>query len=266
MRAILFPVAAEAALSPAPPATDEAIRIPPLDGDGPMWLQIRRSMALAILTGDWPAGTRVPAELSLTDHYATSRMTVNKAIQSLASEGLVERRPKTGTLVTSRARERPVLEIWDAADAVRREGRHYGYRLLSCGMLAADAPERADLPTATAVPMIRMLCLHLSDDRPFQLEERLINVDAAPRITCQPLENVSPGSWLLANVPWTQARHRISARGATAAVAGHLAIAPGEACLVVERRTWNDVVPVTMGRFWYPGDDHQLEGQFRPSW
>ncbi len=257
---------AELPTTQSPPIVDAPVRVPPLDGDGPIWLQIRRSMALAILTGDWPAGTRVPAEMSLTDHYATSRMTVNKAIQSLASEGLVERRPKTGTIVTSRARERPVLEIWDAADAVRREGRRYGYRLLSCGMLTPDAPERADLPTATAVPMIRMLCLHLSDDRPFQLEERLINVEAAPRITCQPLENVSPGSWLLANVPWTDARHRIAARGATAAVAGHLSIDIGEACLVVERRTWNDTVPVTMGRFWYPGDDHQLEGRFRPSW
>lgn len=242
------------------------VGVPPLDGDGPIWLQIRRALALAILTGDWPAGTRVPTELSLTEHYAASRMTVNKAMQSLVSEGLIERRPRTGTIVTARARERPVLEIWDAADTVRRERRHYGYRLLATDMLAADAPERADLPTALDVPMMRLLCLHLSDDRPFQLEERLINLNAAPRIASQPLEDVSPGSWLLANVPWTEARHRISARGATAIVAGHLGIDIGEACLVVERRTWNGPVPVTMGRFWYPGDDHQLEGQFRPSW
>ncbi|KQT32110.1 GntR family transcriptional regulator [Sphingomonas sp. Leaf412] len=246
--------------------SDTPIPIPPLDGDGPIWLQIRRSMALAILTGDWPAGTRVPAETSLTDIYAASRMTVNKAIQSLASEGLVERRPRTGTIVTARARERPVLEIWDAADAVRRDGRRYGYRLLSCDMLAPGAPARGDLPAPADAAMMRMLCLHSSDDRPFQLEERLVNVAAAPRIVRQPLETVSPGAWLLANVPWTQARHRISARGATAAVAGHLALAEGEACLVVERRTWNADVPVTMGRFWYPGDDHALEGQFRPSW
>jgi GntR family histidine utilization transcriptional repressor len=251
----------------ADPTRDEPeIRVPPLDGEGPMWLQIRRSMALAIVTGEWPAGTRVPAEMSLTERYAASRMTVNKAIQSLASEGLVERRPKTGTVVTARARERPVLEIWDAADTVRRDGRRYGYRLLASSMLPPGAPERADLGTGADVPIMTMLCLHLADDRPFQLEERLVNVDAAPRITRQPLETISPTAWLLANVPWTQARHRISARGATASVAGHLSLETGEACLVVERRTWNDAVPVTMGRFWYPGDDHALEGQVRPTW
>ncbi|SFF83083.1 GntR family transcriptional regulator, histidine utilization repressor [Novosphingobium sp. CF614] len=244
----------------------EAAAIPPLDGEGPLWLQIRRSMALAILNGDWPAGTRLPSELFLTNHYATARMTVNKAIQSLATEGLVERRPKIGTIVTGRARERPVLEIWDAANAVRRDGGHYGYRLLSCGMVPEGSPIRAEHGLEAHAPAIQMLCLHLSNGKPFQLEERLVNVDAAPRITCQPLEDVSPGQWLLAHVPWTEAKHRITARGATPMVAEHLALEEGEACLVVERRTWNEDVPVTFGRFWYPGDDHCLEGRFRPSW
>lgn len=242
------------------------VHIPPLDGEGPLWLQIRRSMALAILTGEWPAGTRVPTELFLTSYYSTARMTVNKALQSLASEGLVERRPKIGTVVTARARERPVFEIWDAADAVHRIGGRYAYRLLECGMVPAGAPVRDELGLGAGTPTIRMMCVHLCDDRPFQLEERLINVDAAPKISCQPLEDVSPGQWLLANVPWTEARHSISARGAPAMVASHLAMAENDACLVVERRTWNGAVPVTLGRFWHPGDNHSLEGQFRPSW
>lgn len=244
----------------------ESLSIPPLDGDGPLWLQIRRSLALAILNGDWPAGTRVPGELLLTQHYKTARMTVNKAIQSLAGEGLVERRTKVGTVVTARARERPVFEIWDAADAVRRAGGRYSYRLIDCAMVATESPIRKDMALAPQAPMIRMLCLHLADDKPFQLEERLINVEAAPKITCQPLENISPGQWLLVHVPWTEAKHSICARGAGPMVAEHLAVQEGEACLVVERRTWNDDVPVTLGRFWYPGDDHSLEGKFKPSW
>ena len=247
-------------------STIELSAVPPLDGEGPLWLQIRRSLASSILTGDWPAGTRVPAEMLLTVHYDTSRMTVNKAIQSLATEGLVERRPKTGTVVTDRARERPVMEIWDAADAVHRGGGHYGYSLLECGMLRPESAIRDQLEVEANTPMIRMLCLHLSDRRQFQLEERLINLEAAPKITCQPLEDVSPGQWLLAHVPWTEAKHSISARGASEMVAAHLDIEPGTACLVVERRTWNGDVPVTLGRFWYPGDEHSLEGRFRPSW
>lgn len=231
--------------------------IPPLDGEGPLWLQIRRALAQAVLSGEWAAGTRIPSELVLTGHYQTSRMTVNKAIQSLASEGLVARRPRIGTIVTGRARERPVLEIWDAADAVRREGGRYGYRLLECEAVASGLD---------GLPSIRILCLHLSDDQPFQLEERLVNRAAAPALACELLRDVSPGQWLLANVPWTDARHSITARQASQAVARHLALEEGAACLLVERRTWNDDTPVTLGRFWYPGDDSETASRFRPSW
>lgn len=249
-----------------PDAVKEELTMPFLDGEGPIWLQIRRSMASAILTGRWPPGTRLPSEIALTSHYDTARMTVNKAIQSLASEGLVERQPKIGTIVTSRARERPVMEIWDAADAVRRLGGTYGYRLLECGMLPADHLLRDEHGLNPMTPAIRLLCLHLSDNMPFQLEERIVNVDAAPQITCQPLEIVSPGQWLLAHTPWTEARHVITARAAGPEIARHLGLQKGDACLVMERRTWNGDVPVTFGRFWYPGDDHRLEGRFRPSW
>lgn len=205
-----------------------------------------------MLAGIWPAGTRIPAELFLTDHYRASRMTVNKAIQSLASEGLVARRPKLGTVVTARAAERPVVEIWDPADAVHRSGGHYRYGLLDWSM-ASDG--WADIT-----------CLHRSDGRPFAFEERRINPAAAPPIDAATFIDVAPGQWLLAHVPWSVAKHGIAARGATGNVARHLALDPGEACLVLERHTWNGDLAVTAARFWYPGADHQLEGAFRPIW
>src|SRR5262245_9518854 len=42
-------------------------RIGRLDGTGPMWQQIRRVLAQPILRGDWPPGTRMPAEHELTE-------------------------------------------------------------------------------------------------------------------------------------------------------------------------------------------------------
>ncbi len=240
--------------------------MPALDGDGPVWLQIRRSIATRILSGDWPPSTRLPTETVLAERYHTARETVARAFRSLVSERLVERRRKIGTVVTNQARERPVFELWDAADAVRRIGGHYEYALLDCAMLESDSPLRGQFGIDPGTRAIRMLCLHLSDGKPFQLEERVINVEAAPRITCQPLEFVSPGQWLLANVPWTRARHGISARAVDGTVAAHLELEASSPCLVVQRQTWNEDVPVTFVRCWYPGDDYSLEGDFHPAW
>ncbi len=235
-----------------------------LDGQGPAWLQIRRALARPIAIGDWAPGTLIPSELALCDHFGASRMTVSKAVQSLAGEGLVERRRKTGTIVSVRAQERPVFEIWDTADIIARNGGLYGYQLISCASVDGDPEMHEALGVGPEVSLMRILCAHFSDSRPFQLEERIVNVDAAPGISSQPLETSGPGPWLLAHVPWTQAEHVISACEADESIVEHLHVAPGSACLLVERRTWNAGVPVTLARLWHPGARHRLVGRFEP--
>jgi GntR family histidine utilization transcriptional repressor len=236
-----------------------------LDGDGPIWQQIRRVLARPIINGEWPPGTRIPTELTLTKRFHTSRMTVGKAIESLAKEGFVERKRKTGTVVADRAQERPVFEIWDVADLVAQSGGIYSYKLLECMKLKQDPEKRELLGVSRRTPTLWMSCLHLCDGKPFQLEERLVNIDAAPGITCRPLETVGPGLWLLGHVPWTDAEHKISAREAPADIANHLGTQVGAACLVVDRRTWNDGTPVTYARLWHYGARHSLVGHFEPA-
>jgi GntR family histidine utilization transcriptional repressor len=238
---------------------------PTLDGEGPIWQQIRRALAAPIMSGTWPPGTRIPTEASLTRSFGTSRMTVGKAIQSLAGDGLVQRRRKIGTIVAARPLERPVFEIWDIADIVIRGGGAYGYRLLDCRKLQDEPDRRELLGVSSRTPVLSMRCLHLCDDRPFQLEERLINIDAAPGVTRQRFEAQGPCRWLLRHVPWTDAEHRISAREASETVAADLKVPPQTACLVVDRRTWNHGTPVTHARLWHPGESYNLVGHFKPS-
>lgn len=235
-----------------------------LDGQGPAWLQIRRALARPIASGDWPPGALIPSELTLCGHFGASRMTVSKAVQSLAGEGLVERRRKTGTVVSVRAQERPVFEIWDVADLIARNGGVYGYHLIDRGPLGAAPEMRETLGVGPVAPVLRILCLHTADGGPFQLEERIVNAQAAPGIADQRFDTSGPSPWLLAHVPWTQAEHVISAREADAGIAELLDVALGSACLLVERRTWNGDVPVTLARLWHPGVRHRLVGRFEP--
>lgn len=272
MRAAKQTVSRQAA-SPAVQVTRDAAtggrarrtELPSLDGGGPIWQQIRRALVGPILEGEWPAGTRIPGELELARRFGASRMTVYKAIQSLAKDGLVQRRRKSGTVVADRALERPIFDIWDIADLVTRGGGKYAFRLLECCKLAQDPERRELLGVSSRTPTLWLRCLHLSDDKPFQLEERLVNIDAAPGITCHPLETESPGRWLMARVPWTDAEHKVLAREAPPEVALVLQIRARAACLVVERRTWNESTPVTYARLWNPGTGHSLIGHFQPA-
>ena len=237
---------------------------PALDGEGPLWLQIRRALAGPILDGSWPSGAKIPAETELTLRYGASRMTVNKALHSLAHDGLVERRRKRGTVVAERAQEHPVFEIWDVAAEVRRTGASYRYSVHERELISGDS-ERGRLAGLEAQPrLLWLLVEHFSNDHPVQLEERLINLNAAPKASKELFGKTPPSEWLLKHLPWTEAEHVILAREARGRTAKLLQLRPGSACLVVERHTWDGEVPVTFARLWHPGEQHRLVGRFEP--
>lgn len=229
-----------------------------------MWLQIRRVLSGMITSGTWAPGTRIPSELDLTEHFKTSRMTTCRAIQSLATEGILERHRRIGTIVADRAQERPAFEIWDIREVIERDGKRYTYRLLERQMVSNDDSRRDLFNVSRKTRLLWLRCLHLSEDIPFQLEERLVNVDAAPDMLSQPVDRVAPGPWLFSNVPWTQAEHTISSLPAGAREGDALDLTVGTPCLVVERRTWNGDVPVTVAQLWHPGTRYRLKGRFEP--
>jgi len=86
-----------------------------------------------------------------------------------------------------------------------------------------------------------------------------------PQAKDMDFSTVSPGKWLIAQIPWTAAEHRISAQLADEELARRLEITPQSACLVVERKTWDVSGPVTSVRFSYPSDSHAITARFAPA-
>ena len=234
----------------------------PLDGQGPLWQQIRRALIKPIAEGLWAPDSKIPKEFEIIERYGAARMTVHRALRSLASEGLVTRKRRFGTVVATRPPERPVLEIWDIGAEVARFGGAYAFEILKRARVDTDA-RGAPLGAASGTPLEWLLVRHFSDGEPLQIEERVINLTAAPSVADEAFTDMPPGTWLVANVPWTDAEHAIFAEGASPDSARRLDIAPGTACLVVERRTWNDGTPITWARFVQPGDKRRLVARFR---
>jgi GntR family histidine utilization transcriptional repressor len=218
-----------------------------------------------IFSGAWPPGHRIPFETKLAENYGVSRMTVNKVLTQLTRSGFLERRRKLGTIVSIPNVQSAVLQIADIEQEAGAVGARYGYRLASRSM---RAPSKIDLAAFKASggigKVLAVTCLHLADDAPFCLEERLINLQAVPAARTADFATEAPGKWLLGHVPWSSARHVISARAADAGIARQLAVKAGSAVLVVERTTENDGAPVTYARLTYPGDKHQMVAQFTP--
>ncbi|WP_116995871.1 PLP-dependent aminotransferase family protein [Desertimonas flava] len=94
----------------------------PLDRSGvvPLWRQIERFIRAEIESGALPAGTRIPSSRALATALRVSRITVDNAYLSLATDGLVVASPGRGTFVASIGPPRPLAEpahwpVWQQA-------------------------------------------------------------------------------------------------------------------------------------------------------
>lgn len=218
-----------------------------------------------ILSGKWPPGHRIPAESELTAEYRCSRMTVNKAMSMLARAGLIERRRKAGSFVARQRSQSAVLEIQDIKTEVESIGHTYGYRLLARTVRKTTRLEARDIGISPDTRLLALTCLHTAEGQPFCFEQRVINLDAVPSAEHGPFEHRAAGPWLIEHVPWTEARHAISAKSADGSLASNLEVEHGLACLVIERRTWANGRPITRVTLSYPGTLREVVATFQPA-
>ena len=68
----------------------------------PKYLRIHAELRDRITSGQWPAGTSLPAQRDLAAEFGVSVMTLRQALQLLADDGLIAARHGSGTYVAAR--------------------------------------------------------------------------------------------------------------------------------------------------------------------
>jgi GntR family histidine utilization transcriptional repressor len=235
-----------------------------LDGQGPLFRQIERAVRSEILSGRWPSGHRVPSEHSFMEAFSTTRATVSKALSKLNEAGLLDRRRKHGTYVAKTTESHAVLGFLDVRKDIEDKGRTYGYRVLQKREITAGDSTRSWPAVANGTPLLVISAAHCGFGNPEVLEERYINLHAAPDAVNADFEAETPTTWLLARLPCTRLRHTIRAEPATAAQAKLLDIAEKAPLLVSFRQTWADDMPVTFVKLSFPGAQNEFVGEFNP--
>ena len=75
--------------------------------------QVKHYLKSRLAAGEWTPGTLMPSEAALVQHFAVSRMTVNRALRELQLEGLVDRVQGVGTFAAQLHRVSSSLVIRD---------------------------------------------------------------------------------------------------------------------------------------------------------
>lgn len=214
--------------------------------------RIREDIEGRIRSGEWRPGTRIPIEQDLAALYGCARATVSKALGELAAAGLVERRRKAGSFVAHPPVHSAVMTVPDLAELISARGEDYRWEAFSIAW-----------EPASSGAALHIEGVHFAAGEPFAIERRVIELAEVPAAADTDFRIEAPGTWLLAHIPWTSARHVIRAVAATRGEAKSLGVANGAPCLELVRDTWRADRAVTHVRQLFRGDRFDLVAEFQ---
>jgi GntR family transcriptional regulator, histidine utilization repressor len=226
---------------------------------------IKRSITGGIASGRYAPGQILPSEHELCRSFGVARMTVNRAMRELAAEQVVRRVPGVGTFVAEPVAQSGLVEIRNIADEIAARGNKHRSAVFALAAMVPSAPMALAFELPPGAILFHSAVLHFENEVPIQYEERLIDPALAPDYLAQDFSFITPAQYLNFIAPVQEVEHVVQAVAPDAAVAGHLALAPGEPCLLVTRRTWSAGRLAAHTKLFYPGSRFRLSGRFVPS-
>jgi GntR family histidine utilization transcriptional repressor len=212
---------------------------------------IKREVFRRIRNDEWGPGTLLPGEVELAAEFGCARATVNRAMQELSDDGIIERRRKGGSRVKLAPVRQVTFEIPLVRSEVEAKGARYRYALIMDSLVRAPRWLQLRLGLNVGSRVRHVKCLHCADEVPFQFEDRWINLAAVPAAETADFSMAGPNEWLVSEVPYTNAEVRFSATAANDLVATHLACKTGQSIFMAERTTWLGTVPVTNVKLYF---------------
>ena len=222
---------------------------------------MRAEVLHRLRTGRWKPGELLPGEADLAAELGCARGTVNRALQAVADDGLLERRRRGGTRVVLHPDRRATLRIPIIRREIEREGHTYGYALLARRKGRPSASVRERMAAAPGASFLEVRALHSADGLPRVLEERWLDTSVVPAAADADFRRTSANEWLVSNVPYGGGELAMSAAPASAEAARRLACDEGEALFVVDRRTHDGCgTTITLARLTFaPGYRMRVE-------
>ncbi len=200
------------------------------------YASLAAALRTRVVSGEWPPGTALPAESLLSSEHKVALGTMRRALELLVAEGLVERLHGRGTFVRQGISGASMLRFF-RFDTGSNEVPHS--RIVSRQRMAAPAGVARRLGLATGESVMRLLRVRLLAERPCLLEEIWLPLDLfgslAEGNTADWDDLLYPMFARRCGVHVHRAVDEIGFGVLTAAQAGHLDLAAGHPCVLVQR-------------------------------
>lgn len=230
----------------------------------PQYKLIRNNLVARIRSGELRPGDRVESENALGARYGVSRLTVQRAIRELVSEGILRRVQGSGTFVSSGAPGFPLVEVRDLVEEIRARGSQPATEVLVQRRYLPDETDRALMELEPGASLFHALLLVSSDGVPVALEDRQALPEVYPDFLEQDFARTSIFAYFASRSVLEDIENVVTAILPDRRVAQLLEIETTEPCLHVQRRNWYRGRCVTLTRVTYAGRRQALRSRYRP--
>ena len=223
----------------------------------PLYAQVESVLAAEIFDGSLKTGDQLPTEDALIARFGVSRITARRAIQNLASRGLVEIRRGLGTFVIPPKITQNLTELSGFVEDMQTLGRKATAQLLEKKIVPASEAVARHLALTKGERVVRIHRVRLADGVGVSFDETYLPLDIGKKIMGHNLK-AEPIFSLLErryNIPLVEAEYKLEAVGAEAEVAKALRVKQGSPIFRIERTSYSTGErPVDYERLHYRGD------------
>ncbi len=228
----------------------------------PLYVKVKTHILEQIRSGALQAGSRVPSENELVESFKISRMTANRALNELTTEGHLARVPGVGTFVKEATPRSSLLELRNIADEIIARGHKYTSRVEHLGEVVATPNLIEDFELKSSTKLFHIVIVHEENGMPVQFEDRYVNPFCAPNFLKQDFTAQTPTAYLLTTLPVDELEHNVEAILPDANQQRRLKIAATEPCLSLHRRSWSKGHVVTSATLIYPASRYALYSRY----
>ncbi|MEJ8476676.1 histidine utilization repressor [Roseibium algae] len=233
------------------------------DSAAPLYEKVKDFVLQNIGNGKWCFNSRLPSENDLVTTLGVSRMTVNRALRELTSEGHLRRIQGVGTFIAPPKPQSTLIEISNIIAEIEARGSKHRAEVVTLERIQEPAPELLlAFEFETSKPVDHSVVIHFENNEPVQLEERFVNSALVSGYVDQNFTAIATYDYLQNATPLTEVEHLISALPADVENAKLLQIQPGDSCLVLRRKTWSGSDTATVNTLTYVGSRYTLGSRY----
>lgn len=168
----------------------DTVELPSASGlvTAPLHEQIKERILRQILLGEWSEGDVLPPETELARMMGVSYGTIRRAMTDLTRQGAIQRRRRTGTVVTGRMPHHTLNQFYRYYRLHSAEGQlvNTKTRTIKAGHRPADATEAERLGIAPGATVATVERLRLYEGRPVMIDRIAVPLFRAPDFPSDP--------------------------------------------------------------------------------